>query len=79
MTADDLRDAREAVPFQPFTIRLPDGRFFRIHHRDYLSLSPDGRTAIVFKDAGGHHVLDLNLIHELEVEPLPADRTPAAG
>ncbi|MGL4553696.1 MAG: hypothetical protein ACRC33_21240 [Gemmataceae bacterium] len=44
MTVDQLRATRDAVPFRPFLIHLTDGRAYRIPHRDYLSISPSGRT-----------------------------------
>src|SRR5436190_21908584 len=49
MTIEQLRAAREANPFRPFTIDLADGRSLPVPHRDYLSMSPGGRTAIVYQ------------------------------
>ena len=79
MTAEDLRDTREQSPFRPFILRVSDGRSFRIHHRDYLSISPDGRNVIVYKDDGGYHLLDPVLISGVDVEPVTAAPSPAAG
>ena len=71
MTAETLRIARDAVPFRPFTIRMADGRSFRVIHRDYVSISPVGRTVISYLDNGAFNILDLLLITELSVDPLP--------
>ena len=71
MTAASLRIARDAVPFRPFSIRMADGRSFRVIRRDYLLIPPVGRTVIISFDNDGFNVLDLLLMTELSVDPLP--------
>jgi hypothetical protein len=44
VTADDIRQALRAVPFQPFRLHLVDQRRFEVRHRDFAMLSPKGRT-----------------------------------
>lgn len=80
MTVGELRSTRDASPFRPFVIRMADGREFRIHHRDYLSISPGGRTVIVYHDDEGNpfSILDLLLMTELSVEAEPAPKDGAA-
>jgi len=70
MTIEELRNARAANPFRPFTIRLADGRSFLVPHRDYLSMSPvGGRTVIVYgTNQGAFSILDLLLVTELSFE-----------
>lgn len=68
MTLEQLRAVREANPFHPFTIHLADGRSFRVPHRDYLSMSPGGRTVIVYQGDEAFSILDLLLVTELAVE-----------
>ncbi|MBX9626819.1 MAG: hypothetical protein K2X82_23665 [Gemmataceae bacterium] len=77
MTVDQLRTAREANPFRPFVLHAAGGRSFRVPHRDYISISPSGRTVIVYQTNDAFSILDLLLITELEVEPLPG--APAEG
>ena len=73
MTLEELRAWRDTSPFRPFTIRVADGRSFRVRHRDYLLVSPRGRTIIVCNDDETCNVLDLLLVTELSVEaPAPA-------
>ena len=48
MTIEQLRTTHRATPFQPFTIRMADGKQFLIPHPDFLSMSPAGRTAVGF-------------------------------
>ena len=82
MTIEQLRATREANPFRPFTIYMADGRSYRVPHRDYVSMSPTGRTVIVYEPDESHRILDLLLVTELLVEPVsspPGVETPAAG
>ncbi len=72
MTLDQLRSLRAASPFRPFTIHLAGGRSLRVPHRDFVSVSPGGRTAIVYQAEEAFSILDLLLVAELSVEELPA-------
>ena len=72
MTVDQMRAAREANPFVPFTIHTANGRTHRIPHRDYVSISPTGRTVVVYQNNDACGILDLLLITEVEVDaPIP--------
>jgi hypothetical protein len=70
MTIDELRATLRQDPFRPFTMHMVDGRTFRVMHRDYMALSPSGRTVIVFQPDESYSVLDMLLMSELEV-PAP--------
>lgn len=73
MNVDQIRLVREANPFVPFTVHLADGRSHRVPHRDYLSMSPGGRTVIVYESDEAGHLLDSLLITELSLDkPAPA-------
>ena len=65
MTAEQLRAAREAVPFRPFTIHLAGGRILSVPHRDFVSQSPGGRTIIVYQPDESFSIVDLFLVNEL--------------
>lgn len=67
MTIEQLRSTHQANPFQPFTIRLADGRSLHVPHRDFLSHSPSGRTVIVYHEDESFSIIDLLLVTELEV------------
>ncbi len=71
MTAEQIRGALEAHPFVPFTVHAANGRSFRVLHRDYLSISPGGRTVIVYQSDEAFSILDLLLITEVTVDPKP--------
>jgi hypothetical protein len=70
MTADQMRTAREAIPFRPFTIHLAGGRTLHVPHRDFVSQSPGGRTVIVYEPNEAFSIVDLYLVTELQFQPL---------
>lgn len=68
MTTEQIRQAHQAAPFRPFTIRMADGRTFYIRHPDYLFILPGGgRTIIVANDDGSASILDVLLVTELQI------------
>ena len=73
MTIEQLRLAREANPFRPFTAHLADGRSHRVPHRDWLSMSPGGRTVIVYVSEEGGSIIDSLMITELSFDIMPAN------
>lgn len=79
MTVDQLKATRDAVPFRPFIIHLTDGRAYRIPHRDYLSISPTGRTVLVYGPEEAYSILDVMLVTELYVEPPPPQPATSPG
>ncbi|MBM3994342.1 MAG: hypothetical protein FJ303_09355 [Planctomycetes bacterium] len=71
MTIEQMRQAREVNPFRPFTIHLADGRSLYVPHRDYVSMSPGGRTVIVYQANEVFSIIDLYLVTELTMEEAP--------
>ena len=69
MTTDQFRTTLHLQPFQPFTIRMADGRAFKVVHPDFVAQSPSGRTVVVFQPDESYSLLDLLLMTELEVHP----------
>ncbi len=69
MTIEQLRTTLRANPFQPFTVRMADGRQFPIPHPDFLTMSPSGRTAVIFHPDDSASIVDLLLMTELELSP----------
>jgi hypothetical protein len=66
MTIKQLRKLHQARPFQPFDIHLADGRAIPVHHPEFLSQSPAGRTISIGLDDGTHEVVDLLLVTSLK-------------
>ncbi len=67
MTTEQFRATLHQQPFRPFTIRMADGRAFSVAHRDFVAMSPSGRTVIVYESDERYSILDLLLMSELEV------------
>lgn len=67
MTADALQEKLHAEPFQPFQMRMPDGRVLAVPHPEFISVAPTGRIAIVWKGEGERYsTVDLLLVSDLE-------------
>src|SRR5690349_18864721 len=69
VTIEQLRTTQRAEPFMPFTLRLADGRSYRVNHPDFISSHPQGRTIIVYKpgEGGDFEIIDLLLVVGIEV------------
>ena len=70
MAPDRLRGTLRATPFQPFIVEIPGGKRVRIEHPDYATLSPNGRTLIVFgyPNDDSMEIIDVFLISSLSLE-----------
>jgi hypothetical protein len=67
MTIDHVRKFFEAQPFTPFTLHLADGRQFPVISREFMALSPLGRTVAVYQPDGMIDIIDLLLVTSLKV------------
>ena len=67
MTIQQLRAAHRATPFESFTVHMADGRSFNVPHPDFLSMSPTGRTVIIYQEDENFSILDLLLMTEIEM------------
>ena len=66
MSKEEIRDTVKSAPFRRFTIRLADGTKYRVPTADHVSISPSGRTLILWKDKGGYRHIDTALILEID-------------
>jgi hypothetical protein len=71
MHREELPATIGAKPFQPFAIRLPEGRTVRIIHHDFASLSPDGRTLWAYHADRFCDMIDVMLISSIHLDPPP--------
>lgn len=62
MNAAALRELHQTRPFVPFTLSLADGRKYRVPHNEFLSISKNGRTAVVHYGNDGIVVVDVLMI-----------------
>ena len=77
MSPEQLRKSLRAAPFQPFRIHLADGRSFDVQHPEFASLSPTGRTVLVFS-AGSElaEAIDVPLV--VSLSPIDESESRAA-
>jgi hypothetical protein len=71
-TIEQMRGVMHAVPFQPFRVRLVDGRSFAVRHPDFIAISPGRGRECTIHDDDGPHFLDLGLVVEIHPETAPA-------
>jgi hypothetical protein len=69
MTSDRVRQLWKAEPFHKFTMHLADGRKVPVLHREFLAISPSGRTATVYQPDDSMNIVDLLLVTDLEIKP----------
>lgn len=69
-----LRELLRAVPFQPFVIRMADGREYRIDHPDFVLAAASDIPQITIEESNGRqHYLSALLITSIErVSGVPA-------
>ena len=65
MTADEIRAIHRADPFQPFKVRLKDGREFHVPLRMCFGVHPMGETAAVALPEDAFEVFDVEDIEEI--------------
>ena len=69
MTTEKIRQAHEARPFRPFSVRTGDGREFYVEHPEFMARVPTGRTIVVTDRHGSVNVIDLLLVTSLDLNP----------
>jgi hypothetical protein len=50
-------------------MHLADGRQLPVVHREFLAISPSGRTTIVYQPDESFNIVDLLLVTDFEVKP----------
>ena len=68
MTIEQFRQVCHATPFRPFVLHLADGRDIPVKHRDYVAISPSGRTIMVYQPDESFNIIDLLLVTDIEVK-----------
>jgi len=65
MRIEEIRKRYFAAPFRPFDILLTNGRSVAAKHREFMALSPKGRSITVYEDDGAS-IIDVPLIVDLK-------------
>jgi hypothetical protein len=63
----ELQKLYDAEPFRPFFIHMADGRKIPVKHREFMALSPSGRTAYVYQLNDDSDIIDVGLVTALEL------------
>jgi hypothetical protein len=69
MIGEKIRELWRAEPFQKFRMHLADGRRIPVLHREFLAISPSGRTVNVYQPDDSMNIVDLLLVTDLEIRP----------
>ena len=72
MTNEQLRATLLAKPFEPFTIRMADGRVFDVPHPDFVWISPSSHIVFIHSPDDSYSIVDPILMTELEFPPAKA-------
>lgn len=78
MTSDGFKKMLGATPFRPFLIRYGSGRAVPVHHPELVTLSPGGRTAVIWRpdeSEESFEILDVLLIESLDFIPSNGTRS----
>ncbi len=74
MTINTILEILHQQPFQPFSLRLADGRELYIPHPDFIAVSPR-RVVVISSQDEALSILEPLLIFSIEC---PASRPPAS-
>ena len=68
-----IRSLLRAAPFQPFVIRMADGREYRVEHPDFVLASSTEIPQVIIEETDGRtHFLSVLLMASIEQAPVAA-------
>ena len=68
MSPDRIREKIHATPFVPFSVEMLGGKRVCVRAREFVILSPAGRTLIVFDNSERVEMLDVSQIKGIAEE-----------
>ncbi len=68
-TTEPILEAMRRQPFLPFQIHMRGGRVHEVRSRDFIAVSPTGKSAVLVK-MDGLEIINVRLISELVVPGL---------
>ena len=77
MISDEIKELLRAEPFKPVRIVLTDRQSFTVAHTDYLMVSPDRQTVVLYDEQGRFKIINAQQIKL--VEPIDPSRTKSAS
>ena len=66
MITDEIRELMQASPFRPIRIILANQQSFVVAHTDYLMISPDRQSVILYDESGRFKILTAQQIKIVE-------------
>ncbi len=73
MITDEIKELLRSEPFKPIRIVLTDQQSFTVIHTDYLMVSPDHQTVVLYDEQGRFKIINTRQIQFVEpVEPMPS-------
>jgi hypothetical protein len=66
MNADEIKELMNAEPFRPVRIVLGDQQAFVVSHTDYLMVSPDKQTVLLYDKQGRFKIINTHQIRLVE-------------
>ena len=76
MIADEIKELMHAEPFRPVRIVLGNQQSFIVTHTDYLMVSPDRQTVVLYDKQGQFKIINAQQIKL--VEPVKGSLSKAA-
>ena len=75
MIADEIKGLMHAEPFQPIRIVLGNKQSFVVTHTDYLSVSPDRQSMVLWDEQGHFRVINAQQIRLVEPVNRPSSKS----
>ena len=70
MITNEIKELAQANPFRPIRIVLADRQSFTVAHTDYLMVSPDRQTVLLYDEHNRFKIINAQQIKLVEaVEP----------
>ena len=66
MIADEIKDLMHADPFRPIRIVLGNQQAYVVTHTDYLAVSPDRQSMVLYDEQGHFRVINAQQIRLVE-------------
>ncbi|PYJ78936.1 MAG: hypothetical protein DME22_26180 [Verrucomicrobia bacterium] len=66
MIADEIKELMHAEPFRPVRIVLGNQQSLVVAHTDYLMLSPDRQTVVLYDEQGHFKIINTQQIRLVE-------------
>ena len=77
MITDEIKELVHAEPFRPIRIVLTDRQAFTVAHTDYLMISPDRQTVLLYDEHNRFKIINAQQIKLVEPVELSASGSAA--